>query len=93
MVTGATESGFVYELEEESLDDYELLENLCDIDNGDVTKLVTMARRLLGEEQLESLKDHVRNEKGRVSMEKMGEEISQIIGGDHTGKNLLSSPT
>lgn len=35
MVKGITESGFEFELDEEILDDYELLESLCDIDNGD----------------------------------------------------------
>lgn len=34
-ITGTTESGFRYTLPPDALDDYELLENLCDIDNGD----------------------------------------------------------
>ncbi len=42
MITGKTESGFRYELDEETLDDYELLEILCDIDNGNES-LITKA--------------------------------------------------
>ena len=48
MVKGITESGFEFELDEEILDDYELLESLCDIDNGDASKITTVARQLLG---------------------------------------------
>ncbi len=87
MITGTTESGFEYKLDEESMDDYELLENLCAIDNGDSSKITASARQLLGEEQLKALKEHVRNEKGRVSASKMINEITQILGGNRTGKN------
>lgn len=38
-----------------------------------------MARRLLGDTQLEALKEHVRNENGRVPATKMVEEITQIF--------------
>ena len=66
MITGKTESGFEFQLDEENLDDYELLENLCDIDNGDASKITIAANQLLGKEQMKALKEHVRNEKGRV---------------------------
>lgn len=87
MITGETKSGFRYELDEKNMDDYELLENLCDIDNGDIAKIPATARQLLGDEQLKALKDHVRNEEGRVSANKMFEEISQILGESKEGKN------
>ena len=66
-ITGTTESGFRYTLPPDALDDYELLENLCDIDNGDVSKITGTARQLLGDAQIEALKDHVRKENGRVA--------------------------
>ena len=84
MITGTTESGFEYKLNEENMDDYELLENLCAIDEGDASKITVSAKQLLGAEHL---KDHVRNEKGRVSAAKMIEEITQILGGNKPGKN------
>ncbi len=87
MITGTTESGFEYKLNEENMDDYELLENLCAIDEGDASKITVSAKQLLGEEQLKALKDHVRNENGRVSAAKMIEEITQILGGNKPGKN------
>lgn len=79
MITGTTKSGFDYSIGDEALDDYELLEDLSDIDQGDIFKITIVARRILGEEQLQALKEHIRNEKGRVSAEKMGDEINQIL--------------
>lgn len=46
MFTGKTSSGFEFSLQDEVLDDYELLETLQDIDDGDygkTTKMVTDA--------------------------------------------------
>lgn len=80
-VTGTTESGFRYTLPPDAIDDYELLENLCDIDNGDASKITGTARQLLGDAQIEALKDHVRKENGRVPASKMMEEIVQIFKG------------
>ena len=80
-ITGTTESGFRYTLPPDALDDYELLENLCDIDNGDASKITGIARQLLGDAQIEALKDHVRKENGRVPALKMIEEIIQIFKG------------
>lgn len=80
-ITGTTESGFQYTLPPDALDDYELLENLCDIDNGDVSKITGIARQLLGDAQIEALKGHVRKENGRVPASKMIEEIIQIFKG------------
>lgn len=44
-ITGTTESGFRYTLPPDALDDYELLENLCDIDNGDASKIMETDQR------------------------------------------------
>lgn len=81
MTMGKTESGFEYSLDPEALDDYELLEELCAIDNGDTSRITVAAERLLGNEQMKKLKEHLRNEKGRVPATKMVEEITQIFQG------------
>lgn len=78
-IGGTTESGFQYNIDQEVMDDYELLEDLCEVDNGNAGKITTAARRLLGDDQLKALKEHLRNEKGRVPASKMIEEISQIF--------------
>ena len=78
-IGGTTESGFQYSIDQEVMDDYELLEDLCEVDNGNAGKITAAARRLLGNEQLKALKEHLRNENGRVPASKMIEEISQIF--------------
>lgn len=87
MVRGTTESGFNFELEDEVLDDYELLETLCELDNGNNSVITKMVDTLLGQEQKERLKEHIRNTKGRVSAKRMMEEIVDIFKSCNAGKN------
>lgn len=88
MICGKTDSGFEFTLEEEVLDNYELLETLAEIDKGNYGKLTEMTTLLLGEEQKDSLKEHVRNDKGKISIKKMMDEISEIFkSAKETGKN------
>lgn len=87
MLKGKTNSGFKFEIDEEELDDYELLEMLCEIDKGNTSLITDTAEKMLGKKQLKKLKEHVRDEKGRVSARKMMEEIEQILSGNRKGKN------
>lgn len=87
MHTGTTTSGFTFEIDEEMLDDYELFEDICAIDNGDVSKITIVADGCLGKEQMKRLKEHCRNEKGRVSTMRMIDEITQILTKCSPGKN------
>lgn len=84
---GKTTSGFEYELDESALDDYELLEELCELDEGDTSKIISVLNRLLGNEQKERLKEHLRMENGRVPASKMMLEIGEIFNSVKEGKN------
>lgn len=86
-VEKVTKSGFKYSIDEDRLDDYELLEELCEIDKGHVEKIPDVIAAVLGSEQREALKDHVRCEAGRVSAKKMIEEFMDIISDGSQGKN------
>lgn len=81
IIEGTTSSGFHYELSEDSLDNYELLEILSEIDNGDQSKLPIMIEMFLGKEQKEILKEHIRSksDNGKVSATRIFEEISEIF--------------
>ena len=79
MITGKTESGFEFELNEEALDDYEMLEDLRSFDKGEYGVIIDVVDKLLGEEQKDRLKDHIRNKEGKVSAQKMMEEITCIF--------------
>lgn len=87
MIEGKTKSGFAFTLTDETLDDYELLEMIMDIDKGAGEKTTSMVERLLGTDQKNALKDHVRDENGRVSATRLMEEIAEIFGASDAGKN------
>lgn len=88
MIKGKTISGFEYEIEDEALDDYELLELLCELDSGNVTGTGKAISLLLGSAQKEALKEHCRTESGRVSTTKMLTEFSEILNSSKSGKNF-----
>lgn len=84
---GKTTTGFEFELDEEKLNDYELLEELSKIDKGNAGGITDVIQNVLGEEQKNRLKDHVRNENGKVTIDRMTEEFVEILRGDQSGKN------
>ena len=77
MITGTTKSGFNYHIDENILQDYELLEAIAETEKNPIfiTKVVRM---LLGDDT-DKLKEHVRDENGHVSIEKMNVEITEIF--------------
>lgn len=81
MLKGTTKSGFKYEVKDESLNDYELFELLSEVDTNPLLlpKLVT---RLLGDKQKKNLLDHIRDDKGIVTMDKISDEIMDIFRGE-----------
>lgn len=76
---GKTKSGFEFEVDKKRLDDYELLEDLADMADGKEGKIVSVISRLLGVEQKEKLKDHLRDQEGRVAASDMTMEIMDIF--------------
>lgn len=87
MINGTTRSGFYYEISDDQLDDYELLETICEVDNGNNTLIPKVAELVLGKKQLSELKEHLRNENGRVKTSDMFREIMEIMKGNDEGKN------
>lgn len=86
MLKGKTQSGFEFKIEDQTLDDYELLEMLTEIDDGNGVLVPKMVERLLGKEQKTALKDHLRNKEGRVSTQGMMTEVMEIFKASNTGK-------
>ena len=79
MITGKTLSGFEFEIEEDVLDDYDLLQALVRVDKGEVSGIFDIVRSLLGKAQEERLKDHVRKPSGRVSAKGMTAAVGEIF--------------
>ena len=92
MITGKTESGFAFEIEDEALDDYELLEALILVDAGQKAKIFDVVNLLFGEAQQKALRDHVRTPSGRVSAKRMAAETMEVFKACNQAKNSLSSP-
>lgn len=87
MIEGKTKSGFEFKLDEEVLNDYELLEALLKVDAGDGSAIVDAINRMLDETQRKALKNHLRNEKGRVGAREMIVEVAEIMKASKDGKN------
>jgi len=75
---GKTTSGFEFEISEDIKNDYELVENLGELEDNPLI-LGKIVRQILGKEQTAKLKDHIRNEKGIVPTDKMTQEIIEIF--------------
>lgn len=75
-IKGTTTSGFSYEIEKDSLDDYELFELIA---SGDFTVVPKVIERILGEEQKNRLLEHLRGENGRVKMTDMEKALFDIF--------------
>jgi hypothetical protein len=76
---GVTSSGFEFEVDNEVLDDYEILEDLAAMENGEPQKIVTILPALLGEEQFCNLKEFLRKDNGRVKATDMTKALSDIF--------------
>lgn len=81
MLKGKTSTGFEYELEDDALNDWEVLEDLTDIDDGHYGGAVRVLRRLLGDNQMKALKEHCRGENSRITQSAMVNELADILKG------------
>lgn len=65
MIKGTTKSGFNYTIQEGALDDYELLEELREIDKGNTSLIVDVIEKIIGSEQKEQLKKTCKRRNGK----------------------------
>lgn len=86
MLKGKTKSGFKYEISDESLNDYELVELLSEVDENPLL-LPKLIKALLGEEQKHNLIEHIRTESGGVPMDALADEVAEIFREGRQTKN------
>ena len=91
MVTGTTKSGFTYEIEQDVFDDWDTLDIVRKIQGGDTFAVFDLITRILGDEQTEKLKDHIRTKTGRVPISKANTEIFEILSAQTSGNSSASS--
>lgn len=75
---GRLADGFEAELNDNILDDWEFLELLDDVDNGNEGAIVRVAKMLLGKDGLKSLKDHLRQD-GHVKVTAMVPALTELM--------------
>lgn len=83
---GITETGFEFEVDVQALDDWEVLEQLAEMEEGNLLYAPRFAKKILGKEQGKALVEHCR-ENGRVPTEKVLAEIFDILSKIKEGKN------
>lgn len=86
MIKGKTKSGFEYEILEENLNNYELVEVLGELEENPLL-IARVVNLLLGKEQADRLKNHLRTENGTVPTDNMSEEIMEIFNSQNETKN------
>lgn len=80
MKSGKLQNGFRFKVDETSLDDMELLEDLAEIDKGNILKYPSAIERILGKDQKAKLYDKIRDPKtGRVTATAISEALTEII--------------
>lgn len=90
MIKGATSSGFEYEIEEDRLENFELIDVLAEVDENPLL-LSKVLELLLGSEQKKALYDHVRKENRTVPVQSVVKEIEDMFDGCKQIKNFVSS--
>lgn len=86
MVKGKLKNGFNFKIDEKTLDDWELIEEIAGLEE-DATKIVKVAKMVLGNEQLEKLKESYRDDKGKISFSAMKDAIEEIFEKAYEVKN------
>lgn len=81
-----TSTGFVYSIDENVLNNFELLDLFSEVDENPLL-LPKLLKMLLGEETKKALYDHVRLEDGTVPADAISKELVEIISGKPEVKN------
>jgi len=79
MIKGKTASGFKFEIEPADINDMEFLERLGIAFESDLTKVPGIMTEILGADQRARLYDHLRDERGKVPIEKAMEAFQEIL--------------
>lgn len=94
MQKGKTKSGFEYEFNEDLINDMEVIDALAEIANNEnILAVSTVVKKLLSDEERKRLYDHVMLEDGRVPVDALMEELSEMMSGSDEGKKSLNLPT
>ena len=86
-MTARLNDGFEVEISESVTDDWEFLEVLSGIDEGETGLIVKAAKMLLGNDGVKALKEHLRNKDGKVSSTAMVTALGELMESVNSLKN------
>lgn len=74
-----TKSGFTCDIDPDALNDSELLDAIAELQSGNKLAFPAVSLKVLGKETRTKLYDHLRNEAGRVPIEDVDREVTEIM--------------
>lgn len=72
-------NGFEIQVDEPAMHDWEFVEAVCEMDQGNTTKLPSLFNSLLGEKQKKALVAYLRETTGTCTVEQMSETLVEIF--------------
>ena len=87
MIKGVTESGFTFEIDETKLNNYDFLELMVDADEGSVPAMIKAIRLILPQDEINRIKDFVRNDDGIATIPDVYKVVAEIISYKGDSKN------
>lgn len=88
MLSGKTSTGFEFAIDEEKLyNDMKFVDALAEADEGSVFGYRKVIQIMFDSEQRDKLYEHVMAENGTVPIEKIRDEIIDILGASEESKN------
>lgn len=79
MVKGKTSAGFAFEISDETLDDYEIVEQLIAGEDGDAMAFWRIGFLLLGKDGMRKLRDLCADESGKVKASAVRAQLQEIL--------------
>ena len=81
MITGKSNNGFEFEIDEKNLNDFRMIRLLAKASKEDDITLYSEAmEKIFGEDQFERMLEFLADDKGRVPIEKISELFTDICG-------------
>ena len=71
--------GFTLDIDTSVFEDYEFLESLADVADGQPSSIVRPFRMLFAGDTYQAVKDHLRDEDGRVPVKSMSAFLSKVV--------------
>lgn len=88
IVKGKTSTGFEYEIDKEIVDDWNFIERLARVEQGQsVSEMINVIVTLIGKDGYESLKKHCQADTGRIPIKRLMNEYYEIMGDNDFTKN------